>query len=160
MTKEDILNMADLYARVHTGCLKVSVGCAIVREYNDDDRRIYRKRVIALGANKSLPDCRSLGQCNRVKLYGEDSKKHRLPSDCNAIHSEIDAICNATEDLTGCTAYITRYPCEACARALVNAGITKVVYGRKQEISDITKNILKNVDVIWVKDWDREDRYE
>lgn len=158
MKSEHILDIADWYAKSETGCLKVSVGCAIVREHTmlHTIGYITDYKVISLGANRSLPDCKKEGICNRVKLYGEDSKAHRLPSDCNAIHSEIDAIINAKQNISGCSAFITRYPCEACARALVKAGITRIVYGRQQEISEATKDILKDVEVVHIN-WYRED---
>jgi deoxycytidylate deaminase len=55
--------------------------------------------------------------------------------------------------------YVTRYPCEACARAIVAAGIKHVYYGRQQEISDETKLIFATagVEVVWVKTWTAED---
>ena len=114
------------------------------------------------GANKTLPvNCRAEG-CRREELYGENSKDHRLPSDCRAIHSEVDAITTAARlgiPTKDSTMYVTRYPCEACARAIVSAKIKKVVYGRKQEISEETKKIFEagNVSVEWLSDWDYED---
>ncbi|MEC9485628.1 MAG: bifunctional diaminohydroxyphosphoribosylaminopyrimidine deaminase/5-amino-6-(5-phosphoribosylamino)uracil reductase RibD [Candidatus Izemoplasma sp.] len=56
--------------------------------------------------------------------YGED-------------HAEIDALKNATSDVSGATAYVTLEPCShfgktpPCANALVQAGISKVVIGMK-----------------------------
>lgn len=47
-------------------------------------------------------------------------------------HSEISAIGNAARSgvaLKDCSAYVTHHPCAGCARALIQAGITKVVYG-------------------------------
>lgn len=47
-------------------------------------------------------------------------------------HSEISAIGNAARAgiaLKGCTMYVTHTPCAGCARALIQAGIKKVVYG-------------------------------
>ena len=142
------LNLADEFARNYTGCMKVHVGCIIVKPNG---------RIAGMGANTSNPCCKSKGICHRIELYGENSKEHRLPSDCNAVHSEINAIIDAGHDCKGSTAYVTRYPCESCARALVQAGIKKVVYGRGQEISDHTKEILKGVEVVWEKEWAAED---
>ena len=42
---------------------------------------------------------------------------------------------------------VTRYPCEACARAIVAAGITKVIYGGVEEISSQTKEIFERNEV-------------
>lgn len=144
------LGIANIYAKDNTGCTKVHVGCMIL-DINGNP--------VAIGANKSIPNCKRKGVCHRVELYGENSKQHRLPSDCNAVHSEVDALLRATGDVAGGTAFVTRYPCEACARALVTAGIKKVVYGRGQEISPLTKQIFETggVEVIWAKDWTEED---
>ena len=48
---------------------------------------------------------------------------------------------------------------EACARAIVRAGITLVVYGRKQRISEETAKIFEfaGVQVIHCENWDAPD---
>lgn len=152
-----ILDEAQDYADNVTGCRKVAVGSAIC--CNDTDG------IVIFGANRTLPDnCKEVG-CLREQLYGDASKQHRLPSDCRAIHSEIDAICCIARmgfSTKGATILVTRYPCEACARAIVQAGIKKVYYGRGQEISNLTKDIFNraNVRVIWFKEWVYEDTEE
>ena len=144
------LDVANNYAKNHTGCMKVHVGCVLL---DGEDK------FLGFGANVSRPNCKAKGICHRVELYGEASKDHRLPSDCNAIHSEIDALVRCSHPVTGGTAVVTRYPCEACARALVQAGIKKIYYGRQQEASELTKQICSDGDVelIWVNDWVEKD---
>jgi dCMP deaminase len=86
----------------------------------------------------------------RVEKYGDNAKCHRNPDDCRAIHSEVDAICRAAKNgvnLFGATMFVTRYPCEACARAIVTAGIKRVVYGRNQPISEMTQQIFDSAGV-------------
>ena len=146
-----LLDSAQSLADVYTGCNKVAVGSMLIVE---GKMRIY-------GQNKSIPDCRELG-CRRIELYGEDSKNHRLPSDCRSLHSEIKVITEAAKmgvSTNGATLIVTRYPCEACARAIVNAGIKKVYYGRKQEISEETEKIFKsgNVEFLHVRNWTYND---
>ena len=143
------LDMANVYAGIMSGCTKVTVGSVIVKN----------GRALSYGANRAVPDLCQFRGCLRVEKYGDNDKTHRSPADCRAIHSEIDAICNAREDLRGATIYVTRYPCEACARAIVSAGIMRVVYGRQQKISDETDRIFADggVNVIWDKDWDAPD---
>ncbi len=149
-----IMEQAQEYADSQSMCRKVAVGSAIC--LNDSDR------TIVFGANTTMPEsCKEVG-CLREELYGEDSKNHRLPSDCRAIHSEIDAISNAARfglSTKGAGIVVTRYPCESCARAIVKAGISKVYYGRNQEISELTKEIFKkgNVQVYWKKEFAYED---
>ena len=150
------LDDAQEYANIHSTCAKVKVGSLIrVRDIKAD------MKVNFYGCNHGVHNCVENG-CRRIQLYGENSKEHRLPSDCDALHSEIDAICQAARlgfRLNGATIYVTRYPCEACARAIAASGIKKVVYGRKESISDYTKHILQsaNVEIVKVEDWDEED---
>ena len=164
MTDKDThrwLNLAHQYAIKHSGCCKVAVGTVLVDDMLGSDR------AVAMGANRTMPVlCNSSEQgCLRVQKYGNDSKVHRNPEDCRAIHSEIDAICYAARlgfITRRTTAYVTRYPCEACARALVTAGIYHVIYGGTAEISSTTAEIFKtnNMLVIHVTDWkeDNTDR--
>ena len=143
------LDLAFLYAKQHSGCNKVNVGSAIVSN----------GRVIALGANRCIPDlCNTKRGCLRVERYGNDSKAHRNPEDCRAIHSEIDAICSAAINgvsTKGATIFVTRYPCESCAKAIIRAGIYRVMYGGTTEISEDTARMFEEnrVQVKHITDW-------
>lgn len=147
-----ILDRANLYALKNSGCNKVQVGSAILTTAGS----------LIFGSNYVIGNLCVIKGCQRIELYGEDSKNHRLPSDCRSLHSEINAICTAVangKSTYNAKIYITRYPCEACARAIVAAGIREVYYGREQEISDQTKEIfdLGRVKVYWIKDWIEKD---
>lgn len=139
------LSIAGMSAESLTGCTKVSVGSCIVNEDGE---------ILVLGANRAIPDlCKTQG-CLRIAKYGDNAKTHRNPDDCRAIHSEIDAICYAAKmgvKLEGTTIYVTRYPCESCARAIVQAGIKHVVFGRNQDISEETKQIFEAGGVTYEK---------
>ena len=43
-------------------------------------------------------------------------------------HSELNAILNSKTNLKNCTLYVTLFPCNECAKAIVQTGIKKVVY--------------------------------
>ena len=43
-------------------------------------------------------------------------------------HSELNAILNSVANTEGCTIYVTLFPCNECAKAIVQAGIKRVVY--------------------------------
>lgn len=44
-------------------------------------------------------------------------------------HAELNAILNSTrENLKGCTIYVALFPCNECAKAIIQSGIKKVVY--------------------------------
>lgn len=151
----EYLEYAQQYADMNSGCRKVAVGSLLLTEEKGTVVFVY-------GCNKSLPvSCREAG-CRRIDLYGEDSKNHRLPSDCRSLHSEVDAITQAAQfgySTNRAVLFVTRYPCEACARAIVNAGIKQVYYGREQEISEETKKIfiMGNVQFFHVPTWTYED---
>ena len=153
---KDCLDMAQVYANKLSGCRKVAVGSAIVNQ----------ERVIALGANRAVPDlCKTPRGCLRVEKYGEDSKNHRNPEDCRAIHSEIDAICSAAaagHSVAGSSIFVTRYPCEGCAKAIIAAGIKHVYYGGTARISSQTSAMFESfgVDCTYIPDWkeDTSDR--
>ena len=145
LKREDYLDMAQLYADKASGCLKVAVGSVIVKE----------ERIISFGANRSVSyPCTRLG-CLRIKKYGDDSKSHRNPEDCSSIHSEIDALANLRESATGSVIYVTRYPCEGCAKAIISAGIREVVYGGTAQISEMTRGMFDEYGVrcVWLPDW-------
>lgn len=45
------------------------------------------------------------------------------------VHAELNAIINARQPLQGCNLYVIPFsPCSACAAAIINAGIARVVY--------------------------------
>lgn len=125
-------------------CNKAQVGAVIFERVHGIPH------VVSFGCNHTYPvSCKDYG-CKRMAVYGEDSDKHRLPSDCRAIHAEIDAIAFAAKEgiyTNGLSMLITRYPCESCAKAIVSAGIYKVYYGGKQLISEETKAIFDDAGV-------------
>ena len=44
-------------------------------------------------------------------------------------HAEFNAILNCERgNLRGCTVYVTLFPCNECAKAIIQSGITEVVY--------------------------------
>jgi dCMP deaminase len=46
------------------------------------------------------------------------------------VHSELNAILNfAGDDLSGCKIYVTLFPCNECAKAIIQSGIKEIVYG-------------------------------
>ncbi len=43
-------------------------------------------------------------------------------------HAELNAILNSNVPLTDCTLYVTLFPCNECAKAIIQSGIRRVVY--------------------------------
>ena len=43
-------------------------------------------------------------------------------------HAELNAILNSIADMHGCKLYVTLFPCNECAKAVIQAGIKEIVY--------------------------------
>ena len=90
-------------------------------------------RIIGIGYN-GLPR----GCDDDDPQYWEDSddtdvvrSKHTY-----VVHAEKNAIYNCmSHDMTGSTIYVTQFPCNTCAQAIIQVGIKKVIYLRKKEYS-------------------------
>lgn len=44
------------------------------------------------------------------------------------VHAELNAILNSIQNLAGCTLYVSLFPCNECAKAIIQSGIREVVY--------------------------------
>ncbi|MBQ6452111.1 MAG: dCMP deaminase family protein [Solobacterium sp.] len=44
------------------------------------------------------------------------------------VHAELNAILNSPRSVNGCTLYVSLFPCNECAKAIIQAGIKKIVY--------------------------------
>ncbi|MDE6195811.1 MAG: dCMP deaminase family protein [Erysipelotrichaceae bacterium] len=44
------------------------------------------------------------------------------------VHAELNAILNSTTQLHGCTIYVSLFPCNECAKAIIQSGIRHIVY--------------------------------
>ena len=45
------------------------------------------------------------------------------------VHAEPNAILNSNSNTQGCTLYVTLFPCNECAKLIIQSGIKHVVYG-------------------------------
>lgn len=66
-------------------------------------------------------------------------------------HSELNAILNSPSVLTNCKLYVTLFPCNECAKAIVQSGIKEVIYmDNKYKDTDgvkVSKKILETCGV-------------
>lgn len=44
------------------------------------------------------------------------------------VHAELNAILNAPRSVEGCTIYVSLFPCNECAKAIIQSGIKRIVY--------------------------------
>ena len=113
------------------------VGCCIVNKYG---------RIISTGYN-GFPQ----NADNDSFPWTRDGSflDTKYPFVC---HAELNAILNAQSDLHGARLYVTLFPCNECAKAVSQSGITEVVYGdNKYSDTDIVKASKKILESCGVK---------
>ncbi len=92
------------------------------------------KRIVGVGYN-GFP----MG-CNDDELPWDregDFLETKYPFVC---HAELNAILNSNGSLRGSTLYVALFPCNECAKAIIQAGITEIVYlSDKYADTDVVK---------------------
>jgi dCMP deaminase len=102
-------------------CLRRQVGAVLVQD----------KKILATGYNgapSGITHCLDVG-CLRDEQGVPSGERHEL---CRGLHAEQNAIIQAAYhgvSVKGATLYCTNLPCIICTKMLINAGITRVVYG-------------------------------
>jgi len=68
-------------------------------------------------------------------------------------HAELNAILNSiSRDLSGCTLYVALFPCNECAKAIIQSGIRKIVYKEnKYPDSDSVRASMRMLDAAGVE---------
>lgn len=90
------------------------VGCCIV---NDD------KKIIGIGYN-GLPigcDDNEFPWCNDQESWLDNKYPY-------VVHAEANAILNTTTNIKNATMYVTLFPCNECAKLIIQSGIKELVY--------------------------------
>ncbi|MDD3711915.1 MAG: dCMP deaminase family protein [Candidatus Izemoplasmatales bacterium] len=108
----------------------------------------YFMGVAHLSAMRSKDDSSQVGACivnekNRIVGIGYNGfpigcSDDELPWDRNdnyleskyayVVHAEPNAILNSSVDLAGSRIYVTLYPCNECAKLIIQSGIKEVIY--------------------------------
>ena len=81
------------------------------------------KKVLSLGYNGMPTGCDD--EVMPWGREGEDPLDTKYPF---VVHAELNAILNANKDIRNSKIYVTLYPCNECAKALVQAGVKEVIY--------------------------------
>lgn len=88
------------------------VGACIVRD----------NKILSLGYN-GMP----IGCDDDIMPWGREGNELETKY-MYVCHSELNAILNAGKDLHGSTMYVTLFPCNECAKAIIQSGIKRIVY--------------------------------
>ena len=133
----------------------------------------YFMGIAALSAMRSKDPSTQVGACivnsdNRILSMGYNGMprccsddvfpwdREGAPLDSKYLfvcHAELNAILNcAMGSVRGCTVYTTLFPCNECAKAIIQAGITEVVYiSDKYATTDSTLAAKRMFDTAGVK---------
>ena len=88
------------------------------------------KRIIGIGYNGFPTGC-----SDEEFPWGKTSSNVLETKYPYVVHAEPNAILNCTSSLKGATLYVTLFPCNECAKLIIQSGIKKIVY-----MSDKYKN--------------------
>ena len=90
------------------------VGCCIVNQ---------NKKIVAVGYNGMPIGCNDKDFPWDVKEGSLENTKYAY-----VVHAELNAILNSTQQLSGCTIYVSLFPCNECSKAIIQSGIKEIVY--------------------------------
>lgn len=116
---EYFMELARVVARRST-CLRRGVGALLIRD----------RRILATGYNGApggLEHCIAVG-CIREEMQVPSGERHEL---CRGLHAEQNAIIQAAlhgTSVRDASLYVTHQPCVVCAKMLVNARISEIVF--------------------------------
>lgn len=92
------------------------------------------------------------------------ARKHKNPC-CTkypfVVHAEKNAIYNSNSDIAGSKVYVTMYPCNECAKDIIQAGLREVIYltnpYKDEWFTEAAKQMLEQVDVYTRQhEWDKD----
>lgn len=90
-----------------------NVGAVIVDEMH---------RIVSIGYN-GMPR-----NCNDDEFPWEREGGFLTTKYAYVVHAELNAILNSPRPVNGCTVYVSLFPCNECAKAIIQSGIKKIVY--------------------------------
>jgi dCMP deaminase len=108
-------------------CDRAHVGCVLVVD----------KRILTAGYNGSPTGQEHCDDAGHLLVNGHCVR---------TIHAETNAIIQAAlhgVSTKGATCYVTHYPCINCTKALINAGITRLVYETAYNIDPIARSFFQ-----------------
>jgi len=120
-------------------CLRRNIGAVLVKD----------KRILATGYNgvpSGLAHCEEVG-CLREQRNIESGSRHEL---CRGIHAEQNAVIQAARHgipIDGASIYCTHQPCVLCAKILINAGVTEIMF-RESYPDPLSQELLTEAGIV------------
>jgi dCMP deaminase len=125
-------------ASTRSTCLRRQVGAVIVRD----------NQILTTGYNGApagTKHCIDIG-CMRQQQNIPSGERHEL---CRGGHAEQNAISQAAKhgiNINNSIIYCTLQPCSMCAKAIINAGIKKVLY-QDGYMDDLTEKLFTEANI-------------
>ena len=143
---ENILKQCDVVAEL-SRCRRRKFGAIIT-----DSKGV----ILSQGYNGSARGSLNCGEdipCIKDLYDAEHNKSYNY---CSAVHAEENAIINAARggvSVEGGTLFLGGNsggrPCQRCARTIINAGLSRVVYKINLGFIDIPVSVLSKDDIAW-----------
>lgn len=133
--EEYFMNIAEIVSERGT-CDRAYVGCVLVNKDN---------RIVSTGYNGSIS---GNPQCDEVGHKMKDG--HCIAT----IHAEINALIYcAKEGITvkNSVCYVTHFPCLNCTKALIQAGISKIIYKEAYRVDEYALELLDNNKIPYIQ---------
>jgi len=121
-------------------CDRGKSGAVIVK-----DKRVLTTGYV--GAPRGLPHCDDVGHLFKESIKPDGTKTQNC---IRTTHAEMNAIVQAAlhgVSLKGSTVYCRMTPCWDCAKAIISAGITRVVCEKRYKDDEITVQAFKDAGV-------------
>jgi len=140
---------------------------ALLSSYRSKDRKTQNgacivgkhNKIIGIGYN-GLP--RGLDDNDSIYWADEDDNDLVHSKHTYVVHAEKNAIYNCmTHDMAGATMYVTQFPCNTCAQAIIQVGIERVIFlnvkrhSRHQEMNCAVSKMFSDA-AIDVDEYNRE----
>lgn len=130
--KEYFMQIAEVISQRST-CIKRKVGAVLVKD----------SHIISTGYNGAPAGFK---HCTAETCLRKDLKSGEKPELCRGVHAEINCIIQAAIHGTSIngetTLYSTTFPCMACLKLIINAGINRLVYKEEYVIENKVKQEL------------------
>ena len=108
------------------------------------------KRIIGIGYNGFPRGCD-----DNIYPWGKTSNNILETKYPYVVHAEANAILNSSASLKGATIYVTLFPCNECAKLLIQSGIRHIIYmsdkHSEQDSTKASKRMLDSAGVTYQK---------